>query len=204
MGGVGGQGSSIDGTGARYTAHVATDDKAILAMLHQESSSASTSQGCEEFVQATAPDAEVDGDGFEIHPPPSEEEEEEEEEGTTCSTTRAVGVAGPSLFPLPPRAVTTTFSYSSPSSSTSLVPSISSLTRTTPRNPRSAAVEEPEEEETGPPLPVYVPREMVEPSAPPAEDEDDGEDEGEGEGEMESAAAVARAWGEDRQEHAEI
>ena len=78
-----------------FAAHLATDDKALLALIAQQASSSASSSA--ERLQGTAPDADVDPDGFERFEPETE---------TPPDSTST-------MLPLPPAAVRTAFDFSS-------------------------------------------------------------------------------------------
>ncbi|KAK4699215.1 hypothetical protein P7C70_g7048, partial [Phenoliferia sp. Uapishka_3] len=85
----------------QYTAHVATDDKALLALLQ---SSVPSPFASADLPEPTAPDAVIDHEGFETFA----------EEGTTTPEASTSADPASSFLPLPPRRVSIAFNYASP------------------------------------------------------------------------------------------
>ncbi|GAA5890447.1 hypothetical protein JCM5296_005049 [Sporobolomyces johnsonii] len=144
-----------------YTAHLATDDKAILARLRNATFRATGVEGDDvgaedeppaayaeagPSAQPSAPpveeveDDEVDEDGFERFVPQEEEQQEDEDEEANIGTSTTAVPASPSLLPAPPNRVLFSYPYlSSSTPSSSRPPSSTSTSLAPPSSPASTA-----------------------------------------------------------------
>ncbi|ORY92503.1 hypothetical protein BCR35DRAFT_323069 [Leucosporidium creatinivorum] len=180
-----------------YSAHLATDDKAVLARIREQASSphrgggqqvgtsSSSSRRPEQLPEASAPvdqedeDDLVDEDGFQRLPLPASAPSASHPSPSAPSPSAPPAA---SLLPLPPRPVDLAFDYTTTTPSSALPSSADWKTSAGPSGSsrRRAPVEDEEGEEEQAFLPVYRTREreaertrvLQMASAPPAEEEE--------------------------------
>lgn len=201
-----------------YSAHLATDDKAVLARIREQASTplahggqqaSSSSSRPEQLPEASAPAVEgeeddlVDEDGFERLPLPSGGAGPSQRTPSHPLPSAPPAPTAPtsSLLPAPPRPVDLAFDYTTTSPSLALSSDHKTSTGPSGSSRRRAPVEDEQEAEEAF-LPVYQTRErsrvMEMASAPPPEEEEDVDEE-----EQRWAEEDRQRW-EGREEEGEV